>query len=151
MVIVMEHNANDQQVEAVVKKLVSQGFDVHRSTGVECTILGAVGANVVDSRDYTLLDGVHEVHRITQPYKLASRAFRPEGSVIRVKGSGANPPAEVEIGGHEVVVMAGPCTIENFENCDLVANRVKAAGGRFIRGGAFKPRTAPYSFQGHGV
>lgn len=143
MVIVMHSNATENQIEAVIRKLVSQGFDVHRSTGVERTILGAVGAKVVDARDYEVMDGVKEVHRITQPYKLASRAFRPEGSVIKIK--------DVAIGGQEVVVMAGPCTIENYEQCDLIGGRVKAAGAKVMRGGAFKPRTSPYSFQGYGV
>ncbi|MCH8017920.1 MAG: 3-deoxy-7-phosphoheptulonate synthase, partial [Acidobacteria bacterium] len=98
MVIVMKQHATDSQIEGVVEKLVSQGFDVHRSTGVERTILGAVGAKVVDIRDYELVEGVQEVHRITQPYKLASRAFRPEGTVIEIK--------DVKIGGGETVIMA---------------------------------------------
>ena len=142
MVIVMQRDATEKQIEGIIEKLVSQGFDVHRSTGVEHTILGAVGAKVVDTRDYEILEGVKEVHRITEPYKLASRAFRPEGTVIEI--------GDVKIGGDEVIVMAGPCTIENFEYCDIVAERVKAAGAKIIRGGAFKPRTSPYSFQGHG-
>lgn len=142
MVIVMKQHATDSQIEGVIKKLVSQGFDVHRSTGVEHTILGAVGAKVVDTRDYELIDGVKEVHRITQPYKLASRAFRPEGSVIEIKG--------VKIGRGETVIMAGPCTIEDYEQCDLIGERIAAAGAKVMRGGAFKPRTSPYSFQGHG-
>ncbi len=143
MVIVMKQLATEGQIEGVIKKLVSQGFDVHRSTGVERTILGAVGSQVVDIRDFELVDGVAEVHPITQPFKLASRAFRPEGTIIEVE--------DVKIGGSEVVVMAGPCTIENFEQSDIIAERVKAAGAKIIRGGAFKPRTSPYSFQGHGV
>jgi 3-deoxy-7-phosphoheptulonate synthase len=142
MVIVMQRDATEKQIEGVIEKLVSHGFDVHRSTGVEHTILGAVGAKVVDTRDYDMVEGVKEVHRISEPYKLASRAFRPEGTVIEI--------GDVKIGGDEVIVMAGPCTIENFEYCDLVAERVKAAGAKLIRGGAFKPRTSPYSFQGHG-
>ena len=142
MVIVMKQNATDSQIERVSEKLVAQGFDVHRSKGVERTILGAVGAKVVDTRDYELVDGVKEVHRITQPYKLASRAFRPEGTVIEIK--------DVKIGGGETVVMAGPCTIEDYEQCNRIGERIRAAGARVIRGGAFKPRTSPYSFQGHG-
>jgi 3-deoxy-7-phosphoheptulonate synthase len=143
MVIVMRTDATEEQIEGVTEKLKAKGFEVHRSTGVERTILGAVGAKVVDTRDYELLSGVKEVIRITQPYKLASRAFRPEGSVIKV--------GDVEFGGSEVVVMAGPCTVESYEECETIAARVKAAGARVIRGGAFKPRTSPYSFQGHGV
>ena len=83
MVIVMQSNATRKQIETVIKKLVSQGFDVHRSTGAERSVLGAVGAKVVDTRDYQLMEGVREVHRVTQPYKLASRTWRPEGSVIK--------------------------------------------------------------------
>ncbi len=142
MVIVMQRDATEKQIEGVIEKLVSQGFDVHRSTGVEHTILGAVGAKVVDTRDYRVVKGVKEVHRISEPYKLASRAFRPEGTVVEI--------GDVKIGGDEVIVMAGPCTIESFEYCDIVAERVKAAGAKIIRGGAFKPRTSPYSFQGLG-
>ena len=142
MVIVMKQNATDSQIERVIEKLVAQGFDVHRSTGVERTILGAVGAKVVDTRDYELVDGVKEVHRITQPYKLASRAFRPEGTVIEIK--------DVKIGGGETVIMAGPCTIEDYEQCNRIGERIRAAGAKVIRGGAFKPRTSPYSFRGHG-
>jgi 3-deoxy-7-phosphoheptulonate synthase len=143
MVIVMKVDATEEQIETVTERLKSQGFDIHRSTGVERTILGAVGAKVVDTRDYELLEGVKEVIRITQPYKLASRAFRPEGSVIKV--------GDVQFGGKEVIVMAGPCTVESYEECETIAARVRAAGARVIRGGAFKPRTSPYSFQGHGV
>ena len=143
MVIVMQSLVTEEQIETVIQKLVSQGFDVHRSTGVERTVLGAVGAQVVDTRDYELMEGVKEVYRITQPYKLASRAWCPEGSVIKIKN--------VEIGGKEVVVMAGPCTIEDYGQCDLIGERIKAAGAKVMRGGAFKPRTSPYAFQGHGV
>lgn len=138
----MERNAKEDQVEAVIEKLTSQGFDIHRSTGVERTILGAVGARVVDTRNYELMKGVKEVHRVTSPYKLAARAFCPEGTVIDVNG--------VKIGGEEVAVMAGACTINDYVECDAIATRLKKQGVRIIRGGAFKPRTSPYSFQGHG-
>jgi len=141
MVIVMKPEASDQDIEAVIKRLVSEGFDVHRSTGVEHTVLGAVGAKIVDTRNYEVLRGVHRVHRISQPYKLASRAFRPEGSTFKV--------GDVEIGGDEVVVIAGPCTIESPEQCEIIAEHVRGTGVKLMRGGAFKPRTSPYSFQGH--
>jgi len=142
MVIVMKQHATDGQIEEVISRLVSQGFDVHRSVGVERTILGAVGARVVDTRDYELVDGVKEVHRITQPYKLASRAFRPEGTIIDI--------GDVRIGGPEVIIMAGPSAMEDYEQCNLIGERIRVAGARVIRGGAFMPRTSPYSFQGHG-
>ena len=142
MVIVMKPDASPEQVESVIKKLESRGFDVHRSTGVEYTVLGAVGAKIVDTRDYQVMDGVREVHRISEPYKLASRAFQPQGTQLQI--------GDTVIGGDEVVIMAGPCTIENTDQCEAIASGVREAGAKIIRGGAFKPRTSPYSFQGHG-
>jgi len=107
-------------------------------------VLGAVGAIVdFDTRDIELLDGVEEVVRISAPYKLASRQFRPEGSVVQL-GKG------VAVGGAQVVMMAGPCSVENAEQIERVAERVASAGASVLRGGAFKPRTSPYSFQGLG-
>jgi 3-deoxy-7-phosphoheptulonate synthase len=120
------------------------GFDVHRSTGASHTILGAVGVRPeFDPRDIELLEGVREVVRITQPYKLASRAFRPEGTVVDL-GKG------VRMGGVEVVVAAGPCAVESEEQIHGIAGRVAKLGARLLRGGAFKPRSSPYSFQGLG-
>ena len=142
MVIVMEHNATSEQVEHVIDKLVANGFDVHRSTGVDYTVLGAVGSKNLNTRDYEGMDGVREVHRISEPYKLASRAFHPKGRRVRI--------GDVDFGGDEVVIMAGPCTIESEAQCEEVAAGVAEAGARVMRGGAFKPRTSPYSFQGHG-
>ena len=142
MVIVMEETATDEQVAAVIDKLVKLGFDIHRSTGVQYTVLGAVGGKIVDARDIELLDGVKEVHRITSPYKLASRSFKPEPTQIKIK--------DVVIGGREVVMMAGPCTVESREQVMTIAEIVAANGARVLRGGAFKPRTSPYSFQGLG-
>jgi 3-deoxy-7-phosphoheptulonate synthase len=142
MVIVMEETATEEQVSNVIDKLIRLGFDIHRSTGVRHTVLGAVGGNIVDTRDIEVLDGVKEVLRISAPYKLASRAFRPEGTHIRIK--------DVEIGGTEVVMMAGPCTVESRQQVMAIAEIVAADGARILRGGAFKPRTSPYSFQGLG-
>jgi 3-deoxy-7-phosphoheptulonate synthase len=107
-------------------------------------VLGAVGVPAdFDPRDVEVLDGVREVVRITQPYKLASRAFRPEGTVIEL-------PLGVRVGGPEVVVAAGPCSVETPSQIGLIAERVAKAGAKILRGGAFKPRSSPYSFQGHG-
>ena len=142
MVIVMEETATEEQVSSVIDKLVRMGFDIHRSTGVRHTVLGAVGGRVVDTRDIELLDGVKEVLRISAPYKLASRAFKPEGSRIKIK--------DVVIGGPEVVMMAGPCTVESRDQVMAVAEAVSHSGAKVLRGGAFKPRTSPYSFQGMG-
>jgi 3-deoxy-7-phosphoheptulonate synthase len=142
MVVVMEEGATEEQISKVIDKLVQLGFDVHRSTGVQHTVLGAVGAKIVDTRDIELLDGVKEVIRISAPYKLASRTFKPEGTRIRVK--------DVEIGGREVVLMAGPCAVESRDQVMAIAEIVSRCGVRVLRGGAFKPRTSPYSFQGLG-
>jgi 3-deoxy-7-phosphoheptulonate synthase len=144
MVVVMQPGASNEQIQHVIDRLVATGFDVHRSTGETHTVLGAVGVHPdFDTRDIELLDGVREVVRITQPYKLASRAFRPGGTVVDV-GKG------VRIGGTEVVVAAGPCAVESKAQIDAVAERVASMGAKILRGGAFKPRSSPYTFQGLG-
>jgi 3-deoxy-7-phosphoheptulonate synthase len=144
MVVVMDEGATEEQVQRVINKLMDMGFDIHRSTGARQTVLGAVGAKIdFDTRDIELLGGVAEVMRISAPYKLASRHFRPEGSVISL-GKG------VAVGGREVVVMAGPCSVESAEQIEVVAAKVASVGAKVLRGGAFKPRTSPYSFQGLG-
>jgi 3-deoxy-7-phosphoheptulonate synthase len=143
MVVVMEERATDEQVQAVIAHLTDMGFDVHRSTGALRTVIGAVGGQrQFDSRLIEVLDGVHEVLRITEPYKLASRTFKPENTVIAV--------GDVRIGGDEVIVMAGPCSAETPEQVEAAAAAVKRAGAKILRGGAFKPRSSPYSFQGLG-
>ena len=144
MVVVMDEGATEEQIQRVINKLMDMGFDIHRSTGARQTVLGAVGAKIdFDTRDIELLGGVAEVLRISAPYKLASRHFRPEGSVISL-GKG------VAVGGREVVVMAGPCSVESAEQIETVASKVASVGAKVLRGGAFKPRTSPYSFQGLG-
>ena len=142
MVVVMEELATDAQVENVVKRLVEMGMDVHRSTGVSRTVLGAVGQGHPDTGLIEILEGVHEVVRISSPYKLASRTFKPEGTVVTVGG--------VRIGGDEVIVMAGPCSAETEDQVRATAAAVRRAGAKIFRGGAFKPRSSPYSFQGLG-
>ncbi len=146
MVVVMQEGCTEAQIQNVVEKLVERGFDIHRSTGVIRTVLGVVGGKVVDTRDIELLDGVSEVVRITAPYKLASRHFRPEGTRISLK----NASGQVEIGGDQLVMMAGPCSVESREQIQTAAGIVHKCGARFLRGGAFKPRSSPYSFQGMG-
>src|ERR1700684_651205 len=139
MVIVMQEGATDAQIQNVIDRLVAASFNVHRSTGESHTVLGAVGVH----RDFELLDGVREVMRITQPFKLASRQFRPEGTIINL-GRG------VTIGGNDVVIAAGPCSVESRDQILSVAESVAKAGAKILRGGAFKPRTSPYAFQGMG-
>ena len=142
MVVVMNERATNEQVERVISQLVEMGFDIHRSTGALRTVIGAVGGKTGDPRLIEVLEGVQEVLRITEPYKLASRTFRPENTVITL--------GDVRIGGDEVVVMAGPCSAETEEQVEAAAVAVKRAGAKILRGGAFKPRSSPYSFQGLG-
>src|SRR5246127_5168037 len=142
MVVVMEERASEAQIEKVVARLVEMGMDVHRSTGVERTVLGAVGQGHPEAGLIEMLDGVHEVVRISSPFKLASRTFKPEGTVVSV--------GDVRIGGDEVIVMAGPCSAKNEQQVRTTAAAVRRAGAKILRGGAFKPRSSPYSFQGLG-
>ncbi len=144
MVIVMEHFATEEQVQKVIETLVEVGYDVHRSTGVNFTVLGAVGVprRPIDAPQLELIPGVREVVKITEPYKLVGRTFKPDDTVVDVKG--------VLVGGPEVIAMAGPCSVETREQVGIVARAVAASGARVLRGGAFKPRSSPYSFQGHG-
>jgi 3-deoxy-7-phosphoheptulonate synthase len=144
MVVLMQTGATEDQIQHVIDRLVSLGFDIHRSTGVSQTVVGAVGVQPdFDPRDIEVLPGVRQVVRVTQPYKLANRAFKPEGTVVRLPGG-------VCIGGTEVVIAAGPCAVESAEQMEAIAGRVAQLGARMLRGGAYKPRTSPYSFQGLG-
>ncbi len=144
MIVAMQQGASEKQIQDVIEHLVKLGFEVHRSTGVSQTVLGAVGARIdFDIRDLELLSGVQEVHRISSPYKLAARSFRPDGTVVRFPGG-------LEIGGRGVVAMAGPCSVESRDQLFSTAEQVAQAGARVLRGGAFKPRSSPYSFQGLG-
>jgi 3-deoxy-7-phosphoheptulonate synthase len=143
MLVVMQEGASEAQIQAVIDRMVALGFTVHRSTGVVHTVLGGVGpAERVEPADLEVLEGVKEARRIMSPFKLASRHFRPAGTVVKA--------GDVEIGGSRVVVMAGPCSVESREQVMRIAEQVARAGARVIRGGAFKPRTSPYTFQGLG-
>jgi 3-deoxy-7-phosphoheptulonate synthase len=139
----MKNGATPEQIEAVYEVLVEHGFDIHRSTGSTRTILGVVGdTKLVDTRMFEVLDGVHEVVRITEPYKLVGRTFKPEDTIVRVKN--------VAVGGEKIALMAGPCSIESREQIKKIAKLIKPTGTRILRGGAYKPRSSPYSFQGLG-
>ncbi|NWF88505.1 MAG: 3-deoxy-7-phosphoheptulonate synthase [Ignavibacteriaceae bacterium] len=143
MVIVLEKNITEKQVDNIVKHLEDFGFAVHKSQGVEQTIIGAIGVKPdFDIRKVKILEGVAEVYRITEPFKLASRSFKKDDTQIKIKN--------VVIGGNEVVVMAGPCSVESEEQIFTIAEIVSNSGAKILRGGAFKPRTSPYSFQGMG-
>src|SRR5690349_7461103 len=143
MMIIMKANATPQEVEAVIAKIKSSGLNVHLSQGVEATIIGAIGETHNMPTDlFEGMDGVETVQRITQPYKLASRQFHPENTVMPLDG--------FTIGGNEIAVIAGPCSVESRSQIVETALAVKEAGACALRGGAFKPRTSPYSFQGMG-
>lgn len=143
MVVIMEQGASEAQIETVINSLNAYGFDVHRSSGVNQTVLGAIGVKPeFDTRIITLIDGVANVHRVTESYKFVSRSWKKEASVFDIGG--------VLVGGSEIVVMAGPCSVESEEQMEQTAAHVAAHGATFLRGGAFKPRTSPYSFQGMG-
>ncbi|RMH65333.1 MAG: 3-deoxy-7-phosphoheptulonate synthase [Calditrichaeota bacterium] len=143
MVILMEKNTPEVNVERVIEYLDKAGYDVHRSTGVEHILLGVIGDTArLDIRTMQLMDGVADAYRITAPYKLVSREFKSDDTIFKI--------GDVTFGGDETVVMAGPCSIESEDQIMRIAEKVARAGARVLRGGAFKPRTSPYSFQGMG-
>jgi 3-deoxy-7-phosphoheptulonate synthase len=143
VVIIMGHDATSLQIEEIIDRLHNLGFNVHKSTGVDHTLLGLIGdVSKVDMRDLLILPGVADVHRISAPYKLVSREFQHEDSIIDIKGT--------KIGGEEIAIIAGPCSVESREQTMAVAEYVSKAGAKILRGGAFKPRTSPYAFQGMG-
>ena len=145
MIVAMQETATEEQIQVVIEHLMQMGFSVHRTTGERQSILAAVGARAdFDTRNLEVLSGVEHVHRISAPYKLSGKAFRPEGTVVQFSNG-------VKIGGDEVVVVAGPCSVESRDQLFTVAELVAKAGARALRGGAFKPRTSPYSFQGLGL
>jgi 3-deoxy-7-phosphoheptulonate synthase len=143
VIVVLEKNITEDQLKNIVQHLEDSGFTIHKSAGEERTILGAIGVQPnFDTRKIKILEGVEEVYRITDPFKLASRSFKQENTVFNIK--------DVEIGSNEVIVIAGPCSVESEEQVMKIAGIVKASGAKILRGGAFKPRSSPYSFQGLG-
>jgi 3-deoxy-7-phosphoheptulonate synthase len=145
MIVAMQDHAEEEHIQSVIQRMVDLGFNVHRTTGTHQTILAGVGApGHFDVAEFGVLPGVYEAYRISSPYKLAGKSFRPEGTQIRFANG-------VVVGGNQVIVMAGPCSVESREQILQSAQQVKAAGAQFLRGGAFKPRSSPYSFQGMGL
>ena len=145
MIVAMQESSTEDQIQHVIDQLVRMSFEVHRSTGARQTVLGGVGApHDFDIREIEMMPGVQEVHRISAPYKLAGRNFRPEGTVVKFANG-------LEIGGPKVVVMAGPCSVESREQLFAISEQIAKAGARALRGGAYKPRSSPYSFQGMGL
>ncbi len=146
MIINMAVNATEEQIDHVVKRIQECGFQAHLSRGEERAVIGVVGKSEKHRGELEALQaapGVEEIIRITHPFKLASRNFRPEGSVVEL-GKG------VSIGGTEIVAAAGPCAVESAAQIGEIAEEVARAGAKLLRGGAFKPRSSPYSFQGLG-
>jgi len=144
MIVAMVQGANEEQIQSVVERLIKFGFDVHRTTGAVQTVLAAVGTpGDHDPAEIEMMSGVLQVHRITPPYKLVSRTFNPAGTKVVMRNG-------VTVGGDEVVLMAGPCSVESRRQLFAVAEIVSQAGAKVMRGGAFKPRSSPYSFQGLG-
>ncbi len=142
MLIVMQRQSSGEKIQNVIDFIKEKGFDAHVSRGEDHTVIGCVGTKVIDKRDIELLDGVKEVIRISSPYKLVSRVFKPEDTVIDVNG--------VKFGGGNIGMIAGPCSVETFEQVDETARKLSECGVKVLRGGAFKPRTSPYAFQGLG-
>ncbi|MBP7212453.1 3-deoxy-7-phosphoheptulonate synthase, partial [bacterium] len=142
MLIIMHQDATQKDIDKVVSFIEKKGFSSHISKGEMRTVIGAVGGKVVDPRDIELLDGVKEVIRITSNYKLVGRVFQKRDTIVEVNGT--------KFGGEFSGMIAGPCTVENYEQMDATAKALKKIGVRVLRGGAFKPRTSPYSFQGLG-
>lgn len=145
MVIVMKCGATEEQIKHVVDQLKKFNLNGHITKGEEMTLVGAIG-NVESEHPeiFSAMDGVERAMRVSTPYKLASRLCHPEDTVIKINGS-------VEIGGKRIVIMAGPCAVENEDQITTIAESVKEAGASILRGGIFKPRSCPYSFQGLGV
>ena len=145
MIVAMQDKALEEHIQQVIERMVELGFNVHRTTGATQTILAGVGTpDHFDVAEFKVLPGVHDAYRISSPYKLAGRNFRPEGTTVTF-------PNGVVVGGKQVAIMAGPCSVESREQILLSAKQVAATGAQFLRGGAYQPRSSPYSFQGMGV
>lgn len=141
MIIVMESNAEESEIQDVISRLKSMNLEITRSDGVTQVVLGVIGlTGDVELRDFELMKSVSHAIRISEPYKRVSRSMHPEKTIVNVRG--------IEIGGDNVVMMAGPCSVESKEHIMVMAEIVSKAGAKILRGGAYKPRTSPYSFQG---
>jgi len=144
VIIIMKAGSSDRQIEAVADKLKGMGMGAQVSRGIERTVIGAIGDEVrIDTEALEILPGVDSVVRVMKPYKIVSRISHPEDSVVDIRG--------VKLGGKQIQIIAGPCSVETQPQMDAAAAAVAAAGCRLMRGGAFKPRTSPYAFQGVGI
>ena len=143
MIVVMKNSASSEEILRVTDALVKKGMQVQTNKGVDCTVLGVLGDTyMVDKERVGMMNGVDRVVSVQEPYKKANRKFHPEDSVVDVNG--------VSVGGGTLTVMAGPCSVESFDQLEGIARQCKSSGAQILRGGAFKPRTSPYAFQGLG-
>lgn len=142
MLIIMRQGVKREQIDNVITFIKKKGFDAHVSEGELHTVIGAVGGKLIDPRDIELLDGVSEVIKITSSYKLVSRVFQQQDTIVEVNGA--------KFGGDYIGMIAGPCTVESYEQMDIAAQKLSGYGVKVLRAGAFKPRTSPYAFQGLG-
>ena len=144
MIIVLKPSTTKDDVARVEQMIKKRGLDTHIVEGSEMTIIGCIGDTTrIDSKLFEVDRAVDKVMHVQEPYKLANRAFHPEDSIVDVSG--------VKVGGENLALIAGPCSVESYEQVLGIAKAVKAAGANMLRGGAFKPRTSPYSFQGLGL
>jgi 3-deoxy-7-phosphoheptulonate synthase len=144
MIIVMGNETTDAQISTVVKKLEAAGLKANISRGIERTVIGAIGdERKLEAEMFTSLPGVESAMHIAKQYKIVSRESHKQNTVIDIAG--------IPLGGNQIQIIGGPCSVETQEQMDLSAKFVHEAGCRLMRGGAFKPRTSPYAFQGHGV
>ncbi len=147
MLVVMQSNATEEQVRAVCERIESLGYRAHPMPGAGRTAIGITGnSGAVETGSLDSMPGVVECIRVSKPYKLVGRELKQENTVVRVP----TPSGEVSFGGTAIGMVAGPCAIETREQAFTIAERIKASGARLFRGGAYKPRTSPYSFQGLG-
>lgn len=152
MILVLKKGAGDESVKAFLDEIQGKGFGVHISKGVDKTIVGLLGdTSKIDPEDFLANDVVESAERVSAPYKMASRSFHPENTVITIGGGQTGVTACVIGDGKSVPLIAGPCSVESEQQILDAAHAVKKAGARLLRGGAYKPRTSPYSFQGMGV
>ena len=141
MIIIMKPEATTQQIDSLCDKLIGQGMQIQRNSGVDCTVLGVLGDVArLDPHNYLIQPGVERVMPVSEPFKKANRKFHPQDTVIEV--------GKTKIGGRRLALIAGPCSVENYDQITDTAFKVRSSGAEILRGGAFKPRTSPYSFQG---
>lgn len=147
MILTLKKNANNSEIKKITAKIKELGFAPHVDRGAELTVIGVVGGNPFATREiFEAMDVVSSVHQISKPYKLVSREFKKKNTIITIP----RPKGKIMIGGKDIVIMAGPCSVESLDGLRATARLVKKAGAHILRGGAFKPRTSPYSFQGLG-